>query len=44
MGEKAETYSLFRFTITIDGQLPIKIYTELDINFLGLQVPKEEIS
>ena len=22
-----------------DGQLPVKMYTELDINFLGLKVP-----
>ena len=39
-GERAETCWLFRLTLTNNGQLPIKIYTELDINFLGLQVLK----
>ena len=37
--EKAEAHQLFHLTITNDGQLPVKMYTELDINFLGLKVP-----
>ena len=38
-GEKAEAHQLFHLTVTNDGQLPVKMYTELDINFLGLKVP-----
>ena len=38
-GEKAKSHQLFYFTIVNDGQLPVKMYTELDINFLGLKVP-----
>ena len=37
-GEKAEAHQLFYLTVTNDGQLPVKMYTELDINFLGLKV------
>ena len=38
-GEKAEAHQLFHLMVTNDGQLPVKMYTELDINFLGLKVP-----
>ena len=38
-GEKAKAHQLFHLTVTSDGQLPVKMYTELDINFLGLKVP-----
>ena len=38
-GEKANAHHLFYLTVTNDGQLPVKIYMELDINFLGLKVP-----
>ena len=38
-GEKAKAHQLFHLTVTNDGQLPVKMYTELDINFLGLKVP-----
>ena len=38
-GEKAEAHQLFHLTVTNNGQLPVKMYTELDINFLGLKVP-----
>ena len=38
-GEKAEAHQLFHLTVANDGQLPVKMYTELDINFLGLKVP-----
>ena len=37
--EKAKAHQLFHLTVANDGQLPIKMYTELDINFLGLRVP-----
>ena len=38
-GEKANTHQLFHLMVTNDEQLPVKMYTELDINFLGLKVP-----
>ena len=38
-GEKAKAHELFHLTVTNDGQLPVKMYTELDIYFLGLRVP-----
>ena len=38
-GEKAKVHQLFHLTVANDGQLPVKMYTELDINFLGLKVP-----
>ena len=37
--EKADAHQFFHLTVTNDGQLPVKMYTELDINFLGLKVP-----
>ena len=37
--EKANAHHLFHLTVTNNGQLPVKMYTELDINFLGLKVP-----
>ena len=37
--EKADTHKLFNLTVINDGQLPVKMYTELDIMFLGLKVP-----
>ena len=39
-GEKANAYNLFKLTIANDGQMPIKMYIELDLTFLGLKVPK----
>ena len=39
MSEKADAHILFNLTVGNDGQLPIKMYTELDITFLGLKVP-----
>ena len=39
MSKKADMHKLFNLTVTNDGQLPIKMYTELDINFLRLKVP-----
>ena len=39
-GEKASAQSLFKLTVANDGQMPIKMYTKLDLTFLGLKVPK----
>ena len=39
MSKKADTHKLFNLTVTSDEQLLIKMYTELDITFLGLKVP-----
>ena len=39
-GEKADTYNLFKLTVASDGQMPIKMYIELDLTFLGLKVPQ----
>ena len=38
-GEKAETHNLFKSTVANGGQMPIKMYTELDLTFWGLKVP-----
>ena len=38
-GEKAKAHQLFHLTVTNYGQLPVKMYTELDVTFLGLKVP-----
>ena len=37
--EQAKAHQLFHLTVTNDRQLPVKMYTELDITFLGLKVP-----
>ena len=39
-GEKADAHCLFKLTVANDGQMPIKMYTELDLTFLGLKVLK----
>ena len=39
-GEKVNTHNLFKLTVANDGQMPIKMYTELDLTFLGLKVLK----
>ena len=39
-GEKADIHCLFKLTVANDGQMLIKIYTKLDLTFLGLKVPK----
>ena len=39
-GEKANTHCLFKLTVANDGQMPIKMYTKLDLTFLGLKVLK----
>ena len=38
-GEKREAHSLFRLTTANDGQMPDSIYIDMDVNFLGLNVP-----
>ena len=37
-GEKSDAHILFNLTARNDGQLPVKQYIELDINFMGLKV------
>ena len=39
-GEKADAHNLFKLTVANDGQMPIKMYTKLDLTFLGFKVPK----
>ena len=39
-GKKADAHCLFKLTVANDGQMPIKMYTKLDLTFLGLKVPK----
>ena len=38
MSEKSDVHILFNLTAANDGQLPVKKYTELDVNFMGLEV------
>ena len=38
MGEKADPCSLFRLTVTNDGQMLIKMYIKLDLSSFGLKV------
>ena len=39
-GEKANAHQLFQLTAANDGKLPVSMYVELDLNFLGIVVPK----
>ena len=39
-GEKAEAHQLFQLTTANNGKLPISMYMELDLDFLGIVVPK----
>ena len=39
-GEKSDTHCLFKLIVANDGHMPIKMYTELDLTFLGLKVLK----
>ena len=39
MSEKTDTHTVFKLTVANDGQMPLKMYTELDLTFLGLKVP-----
>ena len=38
--EKAEAHQLFQLTAANNGKLPISMYVELDLDFLGIVVPK----
>ena len=37
--QKANAHNLFKLTVANDGQMPIKMYTELVLTFWGLKVP-----
>ena len=39
-GEKAKVHQLFQLTAANNGKLPISMYVELDLDFLGIVVPK----
>ena len=39
-GEKAEAHQLFQLTAANNGKLPVSMYVELDLDFLGIVVPK----
>ena len=39
-GEKAKAHQLFQMTAANNGKLPISMYVELDLDFLGIVVPK----
>ena len=43
-GEKANAHQLFQLTAGNNGKLPISMYVELDLNFLGIVVPKVGVS
>ena len=42
-GEKAKAHHLFQLTAAYNGKLPISMYVELDLDFLGIVVPKEGV-
>ena len=39
-GEKANAHQLFQLTAANNGKLPVSMYVELDLKFLGIVVPK----
>ena len=39
-GEKAKAHQLFQLTAANNGKLPISMYVKLDLDFLGIVVPK----
>ena len=39
-GEKANAHQLFQLTAANNGKLPVSMYVELDLDFLGIVVPK----
>ena len=39
-GGKTEVHQLFQLTAANNGKLPISLYVELDLDFLGIFVPK----
>ena len=38
--EKAKAHQLFQLTAANNGKLPVSMYVELDLDFLGIVVPK----
>ena len=42
-GEKAKAHQLFQLTAANNGKLPVSMYVELDLDFLGNVVPKVEV-
>ena len=38
--EKAEVHQLFQLTAANNGKLPVSMYVELDLDFLGIVLPK----
>ena len=38
--EKAGAHQLFQLTAANNGKLPVPVHVELDLNFLGIMVPK----
>ena len=38
--EKAEAHQLFQLTAANNEKLPVSMYVELDLDFLGIVVPK----
>ena len=39
-GEKVKAHQLFQLTAANNGKLPVSMYVELDLDFLGIVVPK----
>ena len=39
MGGKVDAHALFSLNVVNNGQLPVKMYIEMDVNLLGLKVP-----
>ena len=39
-GEKAKVHQLFQLTAANNGKFPVSMYVELDLDFLGIVVPK----
>ena len=39
-GEKAKAHQLFQLTAANNGKLPVSMYVELDLDFMGIVVPK----
>ena len=40
MGKKQKAHQLFQLTAANNGKLPVSMYVELDLDFLGIVVPK----
>ena len=42
-GKKAKAHQLFQLTAANNGKLPISMHVEIDLDFLGIVVPKVEV-